>query len=278
MPSFTTGLGKARHNLTRKAPSVAVGCSISALNHYLRSTSRFRAIAILLVAAIVLVGCSRFRQEEATRTPFPTFTPTSIGDGVQIPPSAEGQEPPAEPQVMAISTAAATVQPTETVAPTDTPTPAPTETPAPTDTAVPTETSVPTLTPEPTATPDYTFELESAEKFPTESLAPNVVRVYLYVYSPSQFGLAGYSLDVTHNGAALTVDQKSNDGLPAQTRGMPGAYTRFTNMNVIFVETQAGEWTVQLVDEQARAVGPVARFQLTDDENTRELYVRYREK
>ena len=49
-------------------------------------------------------------------------------------------------------------------------------------------------------------------------------------------------------------------------------------MNVIFVEAQAGEWTVQLVDERGDRVGPIAQFQLTDEEATREIYVRYRKK
>jgi hypothetical protein len=47
-------------------------------------------------------------------------------------------------------------------------------------------------------------------------------------------------------------------------------------MNVIFVEAQAGNWLVQLIDEGGTPVGPAAEFDLTDDEETRELYVRYR--
>jgi hypothetical protein len=218
------------------------------------------------------MGCTRFRLPDPTRTPIPTFTPTPIGGGPAA--TANDQRVVSQNQENP-STPTATPPP-----PTFTATPPPTETstPLPTETAAPTETPTPSATPEPTATPDYSFDLESAEKFPTESLAPNVVRVYLYVYSSAEFGLPGYSLVVTHNGAPLTVDQISKGGLPSQTRGMPGAYTRFTNMNAIFVEAQAGEWIVQLVDEEGNKVGPVARFQMTDDEVTREIYVRYKKK
>jgi hypothetical protein len=123
----------------------------------------------------------------------------------------------------------------------------------------------------------YTFALETAEKLPTDSLAPNVVRIYLYVYSPSALGLAGYSLQVLHNGAPLLVDEVSTAGVPDVTRSEPGPYTRFTNMNVLFVEPQAGRWDIQLIDEQRRPVGPAVSFDLTADEATRELYVRYRQ-
>jgi hypothetical protein len=49
-------------------------------------------------------------------------------------------------------------------------------------------------------------------------------------------------------------------------------------MSVIFVEPQAGRWDVQLIDSQGNAVGPAAPFELTADERTRELYVRYKQK
>jgi hypothetical protein len=44
------------------------------------------------------------------------------------------------------------------------------------------------------------------------------------------------------------------------------------------VESQSGEWVVQLVDENGVPAGPSANFQLTADEVTRELYVRYQRK
>jgi len=167
-------------------------------------------------------------------------------------------------------------------APTDTPTsapptPAPTETPVETPTPAPTETPAETPTPEPTATSAFSFTLEAAEKFPTDSLAANVVRIYLYVYSPSTYGLAGHTLLVRHNGADLTVDEVSTSGLPEQTRDTPGPYTRFANMSVVFVEPQAGRWEIQLLDPQRVPVGPPVTFDLTADERTRELYVRYRQ-
>jgi hypothetical protein len=100
--------------------------------------------------------------------------------------------------------------------------------------------------------------------------------VFLYVYAEDAGGLGGYSVQVTHNGAPLAVDRVSESGLPKLTRGEPSEYTRFTNMNVIFVEAQAGTWTVQLVDPNSSPIGPAAQFELTGDEITRELYVRYR--
>lgn len=162
---------------------------------------------------------------------------------------------------------------TPTAAPTDTPTPLPTPTPSPTPTVEPTA----TLTPEPTPTPVYTFDLELAEKHPTESLAQDVVRVFLYVADADGFALEGYSLAVQHNGAELAVERVSEGGLPNVTREGPSPYTRFTNMNAVFVEAQAGTWRVQLVDANGVVVGPAAEFELTADEITRELYVRYRQ-
>ena len=140
----------------------------------------------------------------------------------------------------------------------------------------PEPTATPTIEPTPTASPDYGFILETAQKFPTESLAPNVVRIYAYIYSPTEFGLEGYSLSVRHNGAELAVDQQSTGGLPRVTRDAPGPYSRFTNLTAIFVETQAGDWVVQLADADGNPAGPPATFQLSSDEETRELYVRYR--
>jgi hypothetical protein len=144
----------------------------------------------------------------------------------------------------------------------------------PTETPLPAATDTPAA-PTPTPTAEFPFRLEAAEKFPTDSLAVKVVRIYLYVYSPAEFGLGGYTLRVTHNGTPLTVEEVSTAGLPEPTRLEPSPYTRFTNLNVIFAEPQAGRWELQLIDEQGNAVGPVAPFELTADELTRELYVRY---
>jgi hypothetical protein len=162
------------------------------------------------------------------------------------------------------------------VPPTATATPAPTDTPVPaTTTPTPSVEPTPSPTPIPSATPTYSFILELAEKHPTNSLAPNVVRIFLYVADREGFPLGGYSLRVLHNGAELEVDEVSTDGVPGLTRGEPSPYTRFTNMNVIFVEAQAGTWQAQLIDSNSTAAGPAAQFELTADEVTRELYVRY---
>lgn len=60
---------------------------------------------------------------------------------------------------------------------------------------------------------------------------------------------------------------------PAPTQ--PGPYTRFTNFSVIFVEPQAGEWRERARERPGECRGPEAIFNLTADEATRELYVRY---
>jgi len=224
------------------------------------------------VLILLLSGCS-FRQTAPTRTPFPTWTPTPIGQ-------QQGAEAPVV-EVTAVPTfTLPPLPPTDTPAPAE-PTPAPTdmptETPAAPPTPAPTDTPVDTPTPEPTPTAAFGFVLEAAEKFPTDSLAANVVRIYLYVYSPDSYGLPGYTLQVTHNGLPLVVDEESTGGLPDQTRNEPSPYTRFANMSVIFVEPQAGRWEVQLVDAQGVPVGPLVTFDLTADERTRELYVRYRQ-
>lgn len=233
-----------------------------------RLTLKLPRILWAIVILGTLAGCS-FGRSSPTRTPFPTWTPTPVDPSAAAAPVAE----------------VATEAPTVAVQlPTDTPepaTPTPEPTPVPTDTSVPEEppTAVPTETPipEPTATAAFAFTLEAAEKFPTTSLAANVVRVYLYVYSPAEYGLPGYTLQVLHNGTPLVVDEVTTAGAPEQTRTEPGPYTRFANMNVVFVEPQAGRWEVQLLDAARNPVGPAAAFDLTADEATRELYVRYRQ-
>ena len=238
-----------------------------------RSLTLATVTAVWLAGMILLAGCGG--GEAPTRTPVPTWTPTPSGAAlaadaqVAAPPAEQAQAAPTDtpPPPTATFTPA---PPTPTPPPTFTPTPPPTETPAPSPT--PTETA----TPAPSPTPEYGFILETAEKFPTDSLAANVVRIFLYVYSPSELALGDFSLRVLHNGAELTVDETSADGLPQQTRQTPGPYTRFTNMNVIFVGPEAGAWEVQLVDEDGAPVGPAAQFELAAGDPARELYVRYR--
>lgn len=228
--------------------------------------------AVCLLLLCLLAGCS-FRQDTPTRTPLPTWTPTVNGQQVQA------ETPVVQVTLPATDTPLAP-PPTDTPA-VEPPTPLPTDTPiapeAPSPTPVPTDTPATTPTPEPTATAAYLFTLEAAEKFPTDSLAANVVRIYLYVYSPTTYGLADYTLQVAHNGSPLTVDEVSTGGVPEQTRPDPGPFTRFANMSVVFVEPQAGRWDVQLLDPQRTPVGPPVTFELTADERTRELYIRYRQ-
>lgn len=233
---------------------------------------RFSILALPALFLLLLsgAGCS-FGGDTPTRTPFPTWTPTPIGQ-------QSGSDAPVVQSTLPAPAAAVEV-PTETAIPAPpTPEPAPTDPPTETATPEPTATLTPadTPTPEPTATAAFAFELEAAEKFPTDSLAANVVRLYLYVYSPAEFGLADYSLRVLHNGSELAVDEISTAGVPAQTRTEPSPYTRFTNMSVIFVEPQAGQWDIQLIDAARTPVGPPVTFDLTADESTRELYLRYR--
>ena len=234
-------------------------------------------LTLLILVLLLGAGCGS-RRGSPTRTPVPTFTPTP--PGMAAAPTNAALAPPTPTIQIALPTATLTptpVPPTATNTPAATNTAAATATPVPSNTPTVAPTATPTLTPSPTPTPSFTFDLEAAEKHPTESLAPNVVRIFLYVYAPDGVALEGYSLQVLHDGAELPVDQVSTGGLPSLTRGEPSSYTRFTNMNVIFVEAQAGTWVVQLVDEAGTPVGPPAEFELTAEEETRELYVRYRQ-
>ncbi len=222
----------------------------------------------------------------ATRTPVPTWTAT-VGAPQAASQAQSAAQPAVEPPATPLPETAAAAQPIATdspVPPTPVPptpipptplppTEIPTDTPTPLPTAVPTETP----TPVPTATPAYAFALEAADKFPTQALAPNVVRIWMYVHSPAELGLGGYSVQVRHNGAPLQVDEISTEGVPGATFDTPGPYTRFTNFNVLFVEAQAGTWDVQLLDAGGVPAGPPAQFTLDAAEETRELYVRYKQ-
>lgn len=232
--------------------------------------TRALSLIALLLLFFGLTGCS-FGRATPTRTPFPTWTPTPEGSQSASGASSTQQSPAAIAPVVQL--------PTDTPVPPP-PTPEPVTAP-PTETAtaepLPTVEPIDTPTPESTATATYSFVLEAAEKFPTDSLAANVVRIYLYAYSPASYGLPSYTLQVLHNGTTLTVDEETTSGVPEQTRDTPGPFTRFANMSIVFVEPQAGRWEVQLLDSSRIPVGPPVSFDLTADERTRELYVRYRQ-
>lgn len=231
---------------------------------------------VTLIMLFLLAGCGGSRLDEPTRTPVPTWTPTPGGGQPAAAPQGQSNNQAGGESSLAVIASPAQQNQSQGVAGA-TPVP-PTETPTVTATPLPTE--APTETPIPTPTPTvvYQFELEAAEKFPSSQLAANVVRVYLYVYSETDFSLPGYSVRVVHNQTPLSVNAVSGEGLPQQTRAEPGPYTRFTNMDVLFTEPQAGTWEVTLVDETGAVVGPPAAFTLTADEETRELYLRYKRK
>jgi len=259
------GAMEAQDSLTPELLAAKKADSPGVFTATVRRALPLMAFVCLLIG---LSGCS-FGRATPTRTPFPTWTPT-----------VEGQSVAAVATVAPIATTPIVVQlPTESLPPTATPEPLPTEIPTETPTPEPLPTEIPTETPtpEPTATAAFSFALEAAEKFPTDSLAANVVRIYLYVYSPAEYGLGGYTVQVLHNGTPLTVDEESVAGAPEQTRDGPSPFTRFANMSIVFVEPQAGRWEIQLLDESRATVGPPVTFDLTADERTRELYVRYRQ-
>jgi len=233
-----------------------------------------------------LAGCSLFRGR--ARVPLPTFTPTSaVLLGISAPANASAKGQPdfnnqTTPQTDDLIVITKAPAPTSTPVPTVTPLPSstmPPPTPIPTITSTPipvlAATSTPTFIPTPSPIPEYLFDLEDSTKFPTDSLAPDIVRIYLYVYSQTEFAMSGYSLRVLHNGVPLLVEGESTGGLPIQTRVEPSPHSRFANFNVVFAESQVGEWIVALQDSNGAVVGPPAQFTLTADEETRELYVRY---
>jgi outer membrane biosynthesis protein TonB len=245
-----------------------------------RTVTLPKLVAASLLALILIAGCGG--GDTPTRTPVPTWTPTPVGGGLEVAVAPVAEQPADQPATATLAppptATPSPLPPTATPPPEPTDTPADTPTPAPTATPEPPPTATETPTAAPTPTPAYSFDLEAAEKFPTESLAQNVVRIYLYAYSASELAKANYSLRVLRNGVEMTVDEQSSGGLPQQTRETPGPYTRFTNMNVIFVGPEAGVWEIQLVDPEGNIAGPTARFELVPGETARELYVRYLER
>jgi hypothetical protein len=115
------------------------------------------------------------------------------------------------------------------------------------------------------------FDLIDQEQFPESS----VVRLFAYIYAGNE-ALAGYSLGVTKDGAALPVSSRSFGGQPAYTWPFQDARQRHQNLKIEFPGTPpAGVWEVQLVNEAGQTVGPLATFSLSANDPLQELYVRY---
>jgi hypothetical protein len=237
-------------------------------------------LPLFTMVLLLCVACGD-RAATPTRTPFPTWTPTPVGGPVagQVI-TEQGESPAAEPPAEATPEPPVAQEPPPATPPEaqPSPTPLPTDTPAPAETPTPVATDTPTVPPPPSPTPTsaYAFSLETAEKFPAESLTGNVMRIYLYVYSPEELGLGGYSLQVIQNGVPLVVEEVSTAGAPIATRSGPSPYTRFANMTLLFAVPQAGRWELQLIDADGTPAGPPAAFDVAPNEEPRELYVRYR--
>ena len=137
--------------------------------------------------------------------------------------------------------------------------------------AVPAAPAEPTAT-EPPPPPAFGFELQNAEQFPENKL----VRVFLYVFDSDQ-ALGGYSVRVTKDGGELSVSASSAQGQPGLTWPIADSRQRFQNMKVEFPGIQpAGTWVVQLVDGGGSPAGPPATFNLSANDPSQELYVRYK--
>lgn len=229
----------------------------------LRSLLKIMFILIGLAALAVLVAVllwteytSRVALQSApTPTPRPTWTPTPTRG---LPPSTPTY--PSSPL------------PTPTYTPTWTPTPVPTWTPTYTPTSPPTDTPTPT----PTPTPSYAFELEDFETFPARFLEEEGLRIFAYVYAPSEPALSGYSLLIRHDGIRQPVQAESTGGLPGLTRPEPSPYTRFTNLEVWLPGPPGGTWEIQLIDAEGRPAGPSVMLTLRKGDPNRDIYVRYR--
>ncbi len=214
-------------------------------------------VALAVLAAALLLadrGALPMPEPAPSPTPRPTWTPTPTREGIVPSPIS--------------------ILPTPTPPPTATPTP--TWTPSPLPTATPTPTITPSPTATPTPTPNYAFELEDFEPFPARLIEGEAVRIFAYIYSPTEFALPGYSLLVRHDGIRLPVEAQSTGGLPELTRQGPSPYARFTNLQLQFAGPPGGTWEIQLIDAKGTPVGPPAVFTLLDDSPNWDLYVRYR--
>jgi uncharacterized protein YraI len=147
---------------------------------------------------------------------------------------------------------------------------------APAATATPAQpAATPTLASASSTTGDFPFDLQLQEQF----AETDVVRIYLYVYSEDTQALEGYSLRVTKDGTELPVSEISFGPQAGFTWPVAEPRQRFQNLKVEFPgEAPAGVWTVQLIDGGGNAVGPVATFELANNDPQQELYVRYEQR
>lgn len=168
------------------------------------------------------------------------------------------------PPVAAPPVAAATVAPSA---------PLPTATAAAPVAVQPTATEAPAAAaPAQPAAAEFAFDLKLQEQFPET----NVVRVFLYVFSKEGQALEGYGLRVTKDGQQLPADELSFGPQAGFTWPVAEARQRFQNLKVEFPgQAPAGVWEVQLVDSSGTALGPSATFELSGNDQQRELYVRY---
>lgn len=129
--------------------------------------------------------------------------------------------------------------------------------------------------PVPASSDQFAFDLVVQEQFPETS----IVRIFLYVFSEQIQALPGYSLQVTKDGNQLPVDSLSFGPQAGFTWPIATARQRFQNMKVEFPgESPGGQWTVQLINDSGQMVGPPATFELNNNEQNRELYVRYQQR
>jgi uncharacterized protein YraI len=156
------------------------------------------------------------------------------------------------------------------VAPTAAPAPA---APQPAKPAAPAPAAPAPAAPAPAAPAAFEFNLIEATQFPDN----HVVHAFLYVYQGASV-LDGYTLRVTKNGAEIPVNALSIGGQASLTWPFQDSRQRLQNLKVEFQGVPpAGKWEFQLM-RGGTPVGPVATFNLADNDPNQELYVRYEKK
>ncbi len=116
------------------------------------------------------------------------------------------------------------------------------------------------------------FALLSQEQF----AETGGVRIFLFVTDANDSALGGYSLRITKDGQSLPIEGVSFGGQPGFTWPFQDARQRPQNFKAELPGAPVGgAWTVELVDEGGRPVGPAATFELAENDPNQELYVRY---